>query len=77
MNAGRIMTLQEADEDRRVARSAMRGILIAASNLHAAGSADLMTRAEKVAVVAATHAASMPSRGSPKRRSMRRAPSGC
>ncbi len=59
MNAGRIMTLQEADEDRRVARSAMRGILIAASNLHAAGSADLMTRAEKVAVVAATHAASV------------------
>ena len=53
------MTLQEADEDRRVARSAMRGILIAASNLHAAGSADLMTRAEKVAVVAATHAASV------------------
>ena len=59
MNAGRIMTLQEADEDRRVARSAMRGILIAASNLHAAGSADLMTRAEKVAVVAATHAAAV------------------
>jgi acyl-CoA dehydrogenase len=59
MNAGRIMTLQEADDDRRVARSAMRGILIAASNLHAAGSADLMTRAEKVAVVAATHAASV------------------
>ena len=59
MNAGRIMTLQEADEDRRVARSAMRGILIAASNLHAAGSADLMTRAEKVTVVAATHAAAV------------------
>src|ERR1700692_5104574 len=59
MNAGKVMTLQEADEDRRVARSAMRGILIAASNLHAAGSADLMTRAEKVAVVAATHAAAV------------------
>jgi acyl-CoA dehydrogenase len=59
MNAGRIMTLQEADEDRRVARSAMRGILIAASNLHAAGSADLMTRAGKVAVVAVTHAAAV------------------
>src|ERR1700724_196166 len=59
MNAGRIMTLQEADEDRRVARSAMRGILVAASNLHAVGSADLMTRAEKVAVVAATHAAAV------------------
>ena len=59
MNAGKIMTLHEADEDRRVARSAMRGILIAASNLHAADSADLMTRAEKVAVVAATHAAAV------------------
>src|SRR5260370_38844853 len=59
MNAGRIMTLQEADEDRRVARSAMLGILSAASNLRAAGSADLMTRAGKVAVVAATHAAAV------------------
>jgi acyl-CoA dehydrogenase len=59
MNAGRTMTLQEVDEDRRIARSAMRGILIAASNLHAAGSADLKTRAEKVAVVAATHAAAV------------------
>jgi hypothetical protein len=28
MNAGRTMTLQEADEDRRVARSAMRGIAV-------------------------------------------------
>src|SRR4029077_6812678 len=45
--------------DRRVARSAMRGILIAASNLHAAGSAGLMMRAEKVAAVAATHAAAV------------------
>jgi acyl-CoA dehydrogenase len=53
------MTLHEVDEDRRIARSAMRGILIAASNLHAAGSADLRTRAEKVAVVAATHAAAV------------------
>jgi acyl-CoA dehydrogenase len=53
------MTLHEVDEDRRIARSAMRGILIAAGNLHAAGSADLRTRAEKVAVVAATHAAAV------------------
>jgi acyl-CoA dehydrogenase len=53
------MTLHEVDEDRRIARSAMRGILIAASNLHAAGSADLQTRTEKVAVVAATHAAAV------------------
>src|SRR5579864_3842941 len=57
MNAGRSMTLQEVDEDRRIARSAMRGILIAASHLHAADSAGLLTRAEKVAAVAATHAA--------------------
>ena len=78
MNAGRIMTLQEADEDRRVARSAMRGILIAASNLHATGSVDLMTRAEKVAVVAATHAAAVDAESRfPRRRSMRRAPNGC
>ena len=50
MNAGKIMTLQEADEDRRVARSAMRGILDRPSNLHAAGSAGLTTRGEGVAV---------------------------
>ena len=59
MNAGKIMTLEEADEDRHVARSAMRGLIIAASNLHAASSADLMARAEKVAAVAATHAAAV------------------
>lgn len=53
------MTLQEVDEDRRIARSAMRGILITASNLHAAGSAGLLTRAEKAAVIAATHAAAV------------------
>jgi acyl-CoA dehydrogenase len=44
------------DEDRHLARSAMRGILVAASNLHATGSAALTTRAEKVAAVAATYA---------------------
>jgi acyl-CoA dehydrogenase len=53
------MTLHEVEEDRRIARSAMRGILVAASNLHAAGSAALLTRAEKVALVAATHAAAV------------------
>src|ERR1700686_4006776 len=53
------MALQEVDEDRHIARNAMRGIIIAASNLHAAGSADLMTRAAKVAAVAATHAAAV------------------
>ena len=61
MNAGRNMTLQEADEDRRVTHSAMRGILMAATNLHAASSANLTSRAEKVAAVAATHAASVDS----------------
>jgi acyl-CoA dehydrogenase len=53
------MALQDVDEDRHIARNAMRGIIIAASNLHAAGSADLMTRAAKVAAVAATHAAAV------------------
>lgn len=53
------MALQDVDEDRHFARNAMRGIIIAASNLHAAGSADLMTRATKVAAVAATHAAAV------------------
>jgi acyl-CoA dehydrogenase len=60
MGAG-TATLQDVNEDRHIARSAMRGILTAASNLHAAGSADLMTRAEKVAAVAATHAAAVDS----------------
>jgi len=54
-------THQDVDEDRHVARSAMRGILIAASNLHVASSAELMSRGEKVAAVAATHAASVDS----------------
>jgi acyl-CoA dehydrogenase len=53
------MALQDVDEDRHIARNAMRGIIIAASNLHAAGSADLMTRAAKVAAIAATHAAAV------------------
>jgi acyl-CoA dehydrogenase len=53
--------LQDVNEERHIARSAMRGLLIAAGNLHAAGSADLTSRAEKVAAVAATHAASVDS----------------
>jgi acyl-CoA dehydrogenase len=55
------VTLQDADKDRRIARGAMRDILIAATNLHAAASASLTARAEKVAAVAATHAASVDS----------------
>jgi len=58
MNIGTV-PLHDVNEDRHVARSAMRGSLIAAGNLHAAGSADLTSRAEKVAAVAATHAASV------------------
>jgi acyl-CoA dehydrogenase len=53
------VTLPTVAEDRHMARSAMRGILVAASNLHAAGSADLMTRAGRVAAVAAAHAAAV------------------
>jgi acyl-CoA dehydrogenase len=53
------VTLQGADEDRRIARGALRGIQIAADNLHAAASATLTARAEKVAAVAATYAASV------------------
>jgi acyl-CoA dehydrogenase len=52
-------TLQDGGEDRHVARSAMRGLIIAASNLHAASSAALTSRAEKVAAVAATYAAAV------------------
>jgi acyl-CoA dehydrogenase len=39
----------------------MRGLLIAATNLHTASSADILSRGEKVAAVAATHAASVDS----------------
>jgi acyl-CoA dehydrogenase len=39
----------------------MRDLLIAANNLHAASSADIQTRGEKVAAIAATHAASVDS----------------
>jgi acyl-CoA dehydrogenase len=54
-------THQDVDEDHHIARSAMRGILIAVGNLHAASSADLTSRTEKVAAVAAIHAASVDS----------------
>jgi acyl-CoA dehydrogenase len=55
MNA-RTATVLEVDKDVHVARKAARGILIAASNLHTAGTADLTARVEKVVAVAATYA---------------------
>jgi acyl-CoA dehydrogenase len=55
MNA-RTATVLEVDKDVHVARKAARGILIAANNLHTAGTADLTARVEKVVAVAATYA---------------------
>jgi acyl-CoA dehydrogenase len=51
------MALQEVDEDRVVARSAVR--LVATSKSPGVAAGDLKTRAEKVAAVAATHAAAV------------------
>jgi acyl-CoA dehydrogenase len=58
MNA-RTATVLEVDKDVQAARNATRGILIAASKLRAADSADLRSRAAKVAAVAAAHAAAV------------------
>jgi acyl-CoA dehydrogenase len=58
MNA-RTATVLEVDNDVQAARNATRGILIAASRLRAADSADLRSRAAKVAAVAAAHAAAV------------------
>jgi acyl-CoA dehydrogenase len=55
----RTATVLEVDKDVHVARNAARGILIAANNLHAAHAADLPARVEKVAAVAAAHAAAV------------------
>ena len=60
MNA-RTATVLEVDNDVQAARDATRGILIAASRLRAADSADLRSRAAKVAAVAAAHAAAVDS----------------
>jgi len=60
MNA-RTATVLEVDKDVQAARNATRGILIAASKLRAADSADLRSRAAKVAAVAAAHAAAVDS----------------
>ena len=51
------MALQEVDEDRVVARSAVR--LVATNRSPGVAAGDLKTRAEKVAAVAATHAAAV------------------
>src|SRR5580698_9079528 len=53
----RTMALQEVDEGRVVARSAVR--LVATNKSPGAAGGDLKTRVEKVAVVAATHAAAV------------------
>ncbi len=55
------VTALELDDDVQAARSATRGIVAAANNLHAANRADLIARAEKVAAVAAAHAAAVDS----------------
>ncbi len=55
----RTVKVLEVDQDVQAARNATRGILIAASNLPAANAADLRARIEKVAAVAAAHAAAV------------------
>jgi acyl-CoA dehydrogenase len=55
----RTVTVLEIDQDVQAARNATRGILVAASNLPAVTAADLRSRIEKVAAVAAAHAAAV------------------
>src|SRR6516162_7148278 len=55
------MALQEAEEDRQVARRTVRGIIAAATKRQAAASESLANRAEKIAAVAAAHAAAVDS----------------
>jgi len=55
----RTATVLEADKDVQAARAAARGILIAASNLRAADSTDLKSRAARVAAIAAAHSAAV------------------
>lgn len=55
------MALQEAEEDRQVARHAVRGIPVAATKLHVSAPESLADRAEKVAAIAAAHAAAVDS----------------
>jgi acyl-CoA dehydrogenase len=52
----RSATVLEVDKDVQAARNAARGILVAASNLQAVNSTEFLSRAEKVAAVAAAHA---------------------
>jgi acyl-CoA dehydrogenase len=55
----RTATVLEVDQEVEAARQATRGLLTAASNLSAESSADLRVRTEKVASVAAAHAAAV------------------
>jgi acyl-CoA dehydrogenase len=55
----RSATVLEVDQDVQAARNATRGILTAASNFPAANAADLRSRVEKVAAIAAAHAAAV------------------
>jgi acyl-CoA dehydrogenase len=58
MNA-RTATVLELDKGVQAARDTARDLLVAASNPHAVNPADLMARAERVAAVAAAHAAAV------------------
>ena len=55
----RTATLLEVDQDVETVRHATRGLVTAANNLSAAGAVDLRVRTEKVASVAAAHAAAV------------------
>ncbi len=58
MNA-RTATVLEVDKDVHAARKAARGILVAASNLHAADAVELRARVKRAVTVAADHAAAV------------------
>jgi acyl-CoA dehydrogenase len=59
MNPRTAAVLDAETTDVQTARSAARGIIVAASNLRTSAKADLTARAEKVAAVAAAHAAAV------------------
>jgi acyl-CoA dehydrogenase len=59
MNPRTAAVLETETTDVQTARSAARGIIVAASNLRTSAKADLTARAEKVAAVAAAHAAAV------------------
>src|ERR1700681_3692488 len=55
----RSATILEVDKDAQAARKTVRGIVAAAEKLRAPNTVDLLTRATKVAAVAAEHAAAV------------------